>query len=429
MNWTGGRLRRHSKINGKSRKQTFGRPVTSSNQITLFNGFVKNQTISMTEGQGGGKTSHPADLESRATPAEPQTALKTNGTHASRPPDRLEQIKRRLLETPDWGAIGAARPVQVSFTPQEERERFGKRRRLTKKDHERLNTPTFTRPRVRKAMPPEDNIHEKLEIRIDGRRLGQGTVRNQESPLNMISSRPMLVDEESLDPIHRPKIQDSISSSSASASKLSMLVNVSQLCYISDVPGMTDSVSNTKENPIQHGEALDSVDRASEGPMREGQSTQNNLIFPQLESPIRRRFTIDEQAVADREGRFTISSLVAKPSPTIFPREGEFVHEVGSGAGMGSLKSSSQVAPRIFPGKCDGMTEPPTFPHVSWLPQPYRNTQHTASYDFVPRASIPGDHGNLSRPRFEKEQSGVMRIFGQPVVIREDGHTAHVVRA
>lgn len=48
MNWTGGRLRRHSQINSKTRKQTFGNTSAASkghapHQITLFNSFAKQQ--------------------------------------------------------------------------------------------------------------------------------------------------------------------------------------------------------------------------------------------------------------------------------------------------------------------------------------------------------------------------------------------------
>lgn len=48
MNWTGGRLRRHSQINSKARKQTFGNTSAASkghgpHQITLFNSFAKQQ--------------------------------------------------------------------------------------------------------------------------------------------------------------------------------------------------------------------------------------------------------------------------------------------------------------------------------------------------------------------------------------------------
>jgi hypothetical protein len=53
MNWTGGRLRRHSGPNDKTHKQVFKRPTTASkgpHQITLFNGLAKAQD---TERRGG----------------------------------------------------------------------------------------------------------------------------------------------------------------------------------------------------------------------------------------------------------------------------------------------------------------------------------------------------------------------------------------
>ncbi|KAL3453247.1 hypothetical protein BJX65DRAFT_302164 [Aspergillus insuetus] len=180
MNWTGGRLRRHSGPNDKTRKQVFKRPTTASkgpHQITLFNGIAKAHGSE----NRGSETSNAAGQMTRNPPSQPPlSATNTSNTRTQEPSTRLGQIKKQLLETTDWGVIGAARPVQVSFTPQEELERFGKRRRLTGKDHERLNTSTVAMGMARPS--PRDReirmgggLVENLEIRMDGQGNGRAS--------------------------------------------------------------------------------------------------------------------------------------------------------------------------------------------------------------------------------------------------------------
>ncbi|KAJ0423645.1 hypothetical protein BJY00DRAFT_309884 [Aspergillus carlsbadensis] len=189
MNWTGGRLRRHSGPNDKTRKQVFKRPTAASkgpHQITLFNSLAKAHDTDKRCSESSNAASQ------MAPPPPPSPATNTLNTRTQEPSTRLGQIKRQLLETIDWGVIGAARPVQVSFTPQEELERFGKRRRLTVKDHERLNTSTVAMGMARPRLPDKDislggSLGENLEIRMDGRRIGQGNGRTSSS--GMMSSQ------------------------------------------------------------------------------------------------------------------------------------------------------------------------------------------------------------------------------------------------
>lgn len=52
---------------------------------------------------------------------------------------RLDNVKRRLLQEPDWAAVSAARPLEIAFTSAHEAEHFGKRRKLTETDRKRLS--------------------------------------------------------------------------------------------------------------------------------------------------------------------------------------------------------------------------------------------------------------------------------------------------
>jgi hypothetical protein len=49
----------------------------------------------------------------------------------------LQNVKRKLLEKPDWMGLSAAQPLKMRFTAVEEMENIGKRRKLTKADIER----------------------------------------------------------------------------------------------------------------------------------------------------------------------------------------------------------------------------------------------------------------------------------------------------
>ncbi|KAL2834848.1 hypothetical protein BDW59DRAFT_136702 [Aspergillus cavernicola] len=330
-------------------------------------------------------------------------------------------MKRQLLETTDWGAVRAARPVQVSFTPQEDLERFGKRRRLTKNDHERLNISKMPRLSLREEIPSEGDIPKNLEIRINGHRLGQhDTGINEETPLDIVSSQSMLLDDESLDSNHRFDIRVSLPSNSAtrSASKLSMLSNGSQLCYISDVPDKTNSASDARGNPMHNQDTSEWMDWISDEHMLQGlQSNESSSIIPHAESPVRRRFTIDEQAIADREGRFKF------PSPGAEPWITQFLHEGSYGACVRSpIKPSSQMGARIALGQCDNMAGPPSsnFPHFSWLPWPYPDGQRAGNNEYGAGTSMPPiqDYTNLSRSSVSGEQVIPLTIYGQPVVFQ-----------
>ncbi|KAL2867291.1 uncharacterized protein BJX67DRAFT_81647 [Aspergillus lucknowensis] len=414
MNWTGGRLRRHSEIQGKPRKQTFGRPGGSGkgpHQITLFNSFAKARDTE--KGGLGSGTSHGHNRSHSPLPHP------SNTMGVREPSNRLEQMKRRLLETTDWGAVGAARPVQVSFTPREDLERFGKRRRLTKHDHERLNSSTTLQPRCREQILSETDLPEGLEIRINGHRLGQQETdlhRRTSSPTNdgtssnFISSQSMLLDHENSMRSHNGvKAQDSFASTNStgrSGSKMSMLSNGSQICYISDLWGVPDSASARNAVPYQ--------ERTSSGePMVSLQSPESSSIIPQPESLVRRRFTIDDQAVADREGRFMLSSPMLESPAT----------QLGQGRVEASSSRSSSREGDIS-NRRGNVMEPnlstSSHPCPGWLAEPCRGARRADSNEVWAGSRVTpiGEGCGRAWPGADISMSGrdiaPTRIFGQP---------------
>jgi hypothetical protein len=85
---------------------------------------------------------------------------------------RLDNLKRRLLQDPDWAAVSAARPLEIAFTSAHEAEHFGKRRRLTETDRKRLsathgNQTILAVPKSR-YWKDRDNPLDQIQIKITG---------------------------------------------------------------------------------------------------------------------------------------------------------------------------------------------------------------------------------------------------------------------
>ncbi|KAL4783206.1 hypothetical protein BJX76DRAFT_358253 [Aspergillus varians] len=427
MNWTGGRLRRHSEIKAKSRKQTFGKSSASSkghgpHQITLFNSLARFQNSEETRG----KVNHSSTGNRTSQTLPHQASSNTDTQTTSRLSDRLERMKRQLLETTDWAAVGAARPVQVDFVSEEELERFGKRRRLTKDDHERLNTSTAAHPGAREEGPLEGDVSENLEIRIDGRRPGQQeqAVNENSNPSN-VYSQSMLLNDELLDLSHRVGDQGP-HQGRGSASLLSMHSNSPQPRH--EAPTLPCLRSSDQELAIpMRRDGLGSMDWVSEERMLEEELQSNNessSIVLRPVSPVRRRFTIDDQEIAYGHHGFIISSPVSEryvTMPLVPPYQSERVHEESFEYRMRpSSGSSSQPGSRLATHGQRGNRPRPSaprqiYPTFSWHPQ-----------DSV---SLPVQELRTPEPweGEEEERQFPARIYGQTVVfegsnVRSDGH-------
>ncbi|GIC87308.1 uncharacterized protein Aud_003692, partial [Aspergillus udagawae] len=216
MNWTGGRLQRHSNNRSsnlaRNQKQKFAksrrRSVKDYRQAPSLIEFVTFGTSLQPKSTGDEAQRHglasQATVNSSLSRLARDPSICSEQVNNSQPPDRIEHIKRQLLETTDWAAVGAARPLRISFTPVEEFEHFGKRRRLTEADRTRLATMEH------RAVPSELNKSrraprqdissdrlgiEGLEIKINGwlcHARGDIPKKRHEN----FSSQPMLLDRE-----------------------------------------------------------------------------------------------------------------------------------------------------------------------------------------------------------------------------------------
>ena len=179
MNWTGGYLNRHSKANGKpllkSQRQYFAKakqrlqngPVHAApSTFSLFHGQVTSDKHHQRNRSPSTSKRYPTSLDvgflQEASPDRLTSLVNDNASFGKerqtrsteRPehtvarrhhtPDNLnplDRIKRRLLQESDWAGLAISRPVSIAFTPAEEMERIGRRRKITKEERKRKLRP------------------------------------------------------------------------------------------------------------------------------------------------------------------------------------------------------------------------------------------------------------------------------------------------
>lgn len=282
-------------------------------------------------------------------------------------------MKRRLLQDPDWGAVSAARPLKIVFASVEETERFGKRRRLNDTDRKRLSAGCGNRPFPRLAksrqqgrdIPPHDTTLDQIQIQINGRPTGHHSSDSQALSTNNASSQSMLLDYE--EPvISYPSGGDNESINprnpwTDNSNRLSL-----QPSYARSPSSFPRPRAGTPSTPISEG--VESVDQdfsriphlgrlAANSPLRHrrmelDRSVCQSSIAANSPLPIRRRFTIDDQVLAEQMGRDIALASVRRPD-----------REPSRSPPSTLIASPTLLQPDAL--SCD------TF---SWLPRPQRLT-------------------------------------------------------
>lgn len=141
------------------------------------------------------------DLVGSRVTEKPRFSL--TGDQSSHETKELGDVKRQLLSQPDWAAVSATRPLEIAFTPVEEIERFGKRRKLNDNDRRRLTAnpygasnffgPPESHRRKRNPSSVIDSI-ENIHIEIDGQRVAQS--KDSSEVVMTMSSQSMLLDDQ-----------------------------------------------------------------------------------------------------------------------------------------------------------------------------------------------------------------------------------------
>ncbi|KAL2818885.1 hypothetical protein BJX63DRAFT_46167 [Aspergillus granulosus] len=222
----------------------------------------------------------------------------------------------------------------------------------------------------------------------------------------MISSQSMLLDYEgSITSNDRVSAQESLASidSPGRSDGMSLLSDTSQLCYVPDMPGIFE-VSDARCIIPYHEGTPGSMERVSEEVMELLRSQESSSIIPLPASPVRRRFTIDDQAEFERQERFMRSPLVAEPL---------------SGLGFeGTAGAFNQRGDAIKPS-----SPMSAYPQFTWLPDPDRSRQRTESNGINARSSMAPIRQDQRGTNFSRSSRDVapMTIFGQPVAFQGIG--------
>ncbi|KAF2239270.1 hypothetical protein EV356DRAFT_168672 [Viridothelium virens] len=243
MNWTGGKLQRHKHSgNGRINRQKafFARQRTNLQNAPLSNStptipFFQNEKpsghvsslvdlnlsrpelISQKANkciQRGNKESLTSTVRFEGRVKKRKRQISDRGLSSrgqdSEPLGEVETCRKRLLEQGDWLELAPTRPLQVHFSRQEKRYRFGKRRRIGEefRPAEKIRTrlPVLDDD-VSKEIPlmsgAFNNVVEPVHVRIgkdalatETRVSGQSSVNNEHTPQRDPSPDSMLLDAE-----------------------------------------------------------------------------------------------------------------------------------------------------------------------------------------------------------------------------------------
>ncbi|OJJ69476.1 hypothetical protein ASPBRDRAFT_130939 [Aspergillus brasiliensis CBS 101740] len=429
MNWTGGRLRRHSSYNTSSKKRLLRRSKKAETKDPLTTSLVKNACLHK-GGQARDSCDQPILEQSQQSRHEsspsyptkkPRLASPAQGSQAARD---LARIKHKLLEKTDWASVAAARPLRVPFPPVEALQKFGRRRNITNDDHERLGSsdlrPKLTsRRRKHRGTVSDMESIQNLEIRINGQPVGANYPRGCHSPTDA-TSQSMLLDHDFAPTMPKPFVHEYASENigvRASVDDRSWILGSSSISPLCVSPSNRE-LSPWRKSMFQGSNNLDDkylVPRQSADTSPEAQRAC---------TPIRRRFTIDDQILAEEERQ-----IKAAYDTSLITDNYSTAHRFLQGPSHPRLPPPTANSSRQQISIQKSMSTSSTLNHSSygWLPEPRHNIQR-----FISQRTEKGENGKApseSRLRSTrlalpctttKQITTPLIIFGQSVDVDGD---------
>ena len=333
----------------------------------------------------------------------------------------------------------------MTFTPVAELERFGRRRRLTESDkkrlanyHGNLQATELVMGRARRRDDtPSQITNDDVDIRINGIRPGESPARRGGNVTSdYTSSQPMLLDRNVTSPVDHSRTREPYTwNARKPGTKPSLLLSTSVQPSSSRLGSMqsrstpvglpilnTGTQHNTQiltDSPLQ--ESLNFVPDSTQiffdsfipqqedFPKTHSPSCSPN-IHPQQDPPTR-RFTIDDQFLAEQEGLLNIS-------PSSIP-ETEILH-------THTNTPTQLLQPRSPTLSISSNQQSP------WLPQPKCNIQRFTgrrsssfgTFDTGKSFNQTGFLGYGTEQRLdstEQQFTSPMTIYGQSIILGEDG--------
>ncbi|GKZ67670.1 hypothetical protein AnigIFM50267_002156 [Aspergillus niger] len=408
MNWTGGRLRRHSSYKSGNKKQNLKRPRVAESKDPRMTPLLKNVCLhegsraidSCDQPSQQIKSGHSSSLSCPAK--KPRLASPTQ--ESSQADQNLAMIKHKLLEKTDWASVAAARPLTVLFPPAEALRNFGRRRKITNDDCERLGSsvlrPKLTyRPKHRGGAEPVTEGIQNLDIRINGQPVGAYYPRCN-GPSTDTTSQSMLLDHESAPTMPKPPVHEyvceniGVGSSVVEGSRILGSSSVSPL-YVSSSDGGLSLRSNFmvqgSDQSIHESKGKEQLE------VRGLELLQSADASPEVQeawTPIRRRFTLDDQIRAEEERKakaaYDTSLEIDDCSTAHLFLRGPFNPRLSSSAASSGWQRGSMQ---------DSMSTSSTLNHSSygWLPEPRQNIQRLISQR--------PDEGDIDVPSGSRQRS------------------------
>lgn len=382
-----------------------------------------------------------SNLETQSSSASSANAAPAN-EKPTQALSRLDRIRRQLLDTDDWAGIAATRPVKMSFTPTQELERFGKRRKLTEADHDRLVPSgragpvdqSMSHDRTRRA-PSEFGTIGDVDIRTHGARVNTGYPGSEQSRRNNESSQPMLLDHGESDCMDQDSPGQVCDEWDRERTHTSLLLSSNEGppgLSLSKQPSssMSSRISSPGRSLSQSNEKTRFIDRSSflignaEQPGRSLVRSSPGLHHP-MPQPLR-RFTIDNQVAAELEAESNAVGASVNMPHYQGPYENDITNSYTTSKFQSELMQGLELtAPdtqSTSSNQCSG-----------WLPEPRHQIQRFVGQetqrDTLSVATPPNmvDYGRkaLDEPGSRTNNMGhcisPVKLFGQTVAL--DGGT------
>lgn len=330
-----------------------------------------------------------------------------------------------MLEKADWASVAAARPLTVLFPPVEALQKFGRRRKITNDDRERLGSsvlrPKLTYgPKHRRGAESEESIQD-LDIRISGQPVG-ANYPGFHGPPTDATSQSMLLDHESPPTTPKPLVHEyvcddvSVRSSVGDRSWILDSSSIAPLCVSSSDRGLStrgNSIVRGSDYFVDNSTGKEQFQVTGLEPL---QSADTSPKIQEAGTPIRRRFTIDDQILAEEE-------WMKAAYGTSLERDGySTAHQFSQSLLNPELSSPTANDSRRQISAQESMSTSSTLNHSSygWLPEPRHNIQRVilqrtdkGQIDKVP--SEPRLRGTRLAPLLRKPTTSPLIIFGQAV--------------
>lgn len=304
-------------------------------------------------------------------------------------------------------------------------QKFGRRRKITNDDRERLGSfvlrPKLTyHPKNRRGAEAEESIQD-LDIRINGQPAGANHPGLHGPPTDA-TSQSMLLDHESLPATPKPLVHEYVYENVGVRSSIgdrSWILDSSSIpasCVSSSERGLSTQVNSIVRDPDYF---VDNSPGKEQFQVTGSEALQSADTSPKVQeagTPIRRRFTIDDQILAEEE-------WIKAAYGTSLERDGySIAHQFPRSLLNPELSSPTANDSRRQMSAQESMSTSSTLNHSSygWLPEPRHNIQRVMSQktDKGQIEKVPSESRLRSTrlaPLSRKPTTPPLIIFGQAV--------------